>query len=115
VGVNSASGRSEADGARIVARAVRVLGSRAAVADLLGVRRAEVGAWVDGTGAPSASTLRRLAAVTEVVEHVAVAGEHGRRWLHRPSPALDGALPLDVALVDGPARVLDAFADERPR
>ena len=94
----------------------RSLGSRVALADLLGVDRGVVEAWLSGAAEPTASQARRIRDLETLLAHVRrlERNEIARAWLRSPSPMLDGALPLDVVLVDGPDRVLEAFEREVP-
>ena len=94
----------------------RALGSRAALADLLGVDRELVAHWIDGARRPSAPQARRIASLAAVLVHLQRAeARHGAlSWLRSPSAALDGAVPVDVALVDGSDRVIEAFEREIP-
>jgi hypothetical protein len=101
-------------GVAAAARAVRLLGSEVALADLLGVPRGRVAGWFAGAEPLGAVHERRIVAVVSVLDRVASRGDRARSWLHRASPALDGALPLDVTLVDGPERVLAALDAEIP-
>ena len=96
----------------LVARAVRALGSRVAVADLLGVERARVDAWLAGTGTLTSSQRRVLGDLRAVSERLAQLREVPAGWLRSPCAALDGATPEDVLVVDGAARVLAAIDDE---
>jgi hypothetical protein len=95
-----------------VAAAVRALGSRSAVADLLAVSRATVDAWLAGHGAPSASQQRVLTDIGVV--HTALARHRAvpAGWFRSPCLTLDGATPEDVLVVEGAARVLDAIERE---
>jgi hypothetical protein len=95
-----------------VAAAVRALRSRSAVADLLGVARAEVDSWLAGTDGPSPAQRRVLTDLRLVASRLARLREVPAGWLRSPSASLDGATPEDVLVVDGAARVLAAIAEE---
>ena len=97
---------------RAVATAVRALGSRIAVADLLGVPRSDIDAWLAGATGPNATQQRVLADLAVVTERLARLREVPSGWLRSPNAALDGATPEDVLVVDGAARVLAAIADQ---
>ena len=96
----------------VVARSVRTLGSRVAVADLLGVDRAQVDAWLAGTGTLTSSQRRILTDLRTVTDRLAQLRAVPAGWLRSPCAALDGATPDDVLVVDGAARVLSAIDHE---
>jgi hypothetical protein len=97
---------------RAVAAAVRALGSRVAVADLLRVPRAEIDAWLAGAGSPTPPQLRVLEDLRAVVARLGRVREVPSGWLRSPCAALDGATPEDVLVVEGAGRVLAAIDDE---
>jgi DNA-binding transcriptional regulator YdaS (Cro superfamily) len=98
-----------------VAAAVRTLGSRAAVADLLGVGRSVVDRWLAGSGRPSPAHQRVLRELATVSARLARYRDVPPGWFRSPCAALDGATPEDVLVVDGADRVLDAIARELDR
>ena len=100
-----------------IERLVRMMGSRAAVADFLGTRSAVVATWLEGHAAPNGRDARRMAALLLVLERVQLLPEERRHrgWLRLPHAALDGATPEDVLLVDGPDRILAIIDDELGR
>ena len=98
-----------------MARAVRDLGSQVAVADFLGVSRSTLAQWADGSAPVPPVHEERLGALNAVLDHLRPHGRGARSWLHTPCARLDGALPLDVLLVDGPVRVRAAFDDDHRR
>jgi hypothetical protein len=95
-----------------VAAAVRALGSRIAVADLLGVTRSDVEDWLAGASAPTPAQRRVLVDLRQVVDRLARVRDIPTAWLRSPCAALDGATPEDVLIVDGAARVIAAIDDE---
>jgi hypothetical protein len=95
-----------------VGAAVRALGSRTAVADLLSVERSVVDAWLAGDGTPTASQSRVLADLRKVTQRLARLRAVPAGWLRSPCAALDGATPEDVLVVDGAERVLAAIEKE---
>jgi hypothetical protein len=99
----------------LVGAAVRALGSRTAVADLLNVDRATVDAWVDGRATPNGVQRRVLADLRTVADRLTRIRRVPAGWLRSPCAALDGASPEDVLVVDGAARVLAAIEDELDR
>lgn len=92
----------------ILGTAVRLLGSRVAVADYLGVDREAVDRWTHGGEQLPSNLARQLRDLVEVLEAIARLPRNtvAPGWLRTPCAALDGATPEDVLVVDGAARVL---------
>jgi hypothetical protein len=96
---------------RLVRRARTDLGSRVGVADLLGVHRTTVDAWLSGTATPGAGQQRVLRDLAQVHERLRALppGRAPAGWFRLPCQELDGATPEDVLVVDGAERVLDVI------
>ena len=91
--------------------AIDSLGGGTALAALLGVNKSQPSQWRNGKETPSSDMQRRIIDLDHVVARAQMVWEPAIAldWLRSPNSHLDGAVPLDVLELRGPAEVLDAL------
>lgn len=91
--------------------AIESLGGGTALALLLGVNKSQPSQWRNGKETPSSDMQRRIIDLDHVVARAQMVWEPdiALDWLRSPNSHLDGATPLDVLELRGPAEVLDAL------
>ena len=91
--------------------AIDSLGGGTALAALLGVNKSQPSQWRNGNEVPSSDMQRRIIDLDHVVARAQMvwAPEIALAWLRSPNSHLNGAVPLDVLELRGPAEVLDAL------
>jgi len=91
--------------------AIASLGGGTALAELLKVSRSQPSQWRNGKETPTSDMQRRIIDLDHVVARAQLVWEPeiALDWLHSPNSYLDGAVPLDVLELRGPAEVLDAL------
>ena len=92
-----------------VDRVVAALGSNT-VAELLGVSRSQPSRWRSGAERMSPVNRARVVDLDHVLDRLLAElhPEEAGIWLSSPNAHLDGGRPIDVLLLRGPSRVLDA-------
>lgn len=90
-------------------RVVAALGSNT-VAELLGVSRSQPSRWRAGTERMSPVNRARVVDLDHVLDRLLAElhPEEAGVWLSSPNAHLGGGRPVDVLLIRGPGRVLDA-------
>ncbi len=90
-------------------RIVAALGSNT-VAELLGVSRSQPSRWRSGTERMSPVNRARVVDLDHVLDRLLAElhPEEAGVWLSSPNAHLGGGRPIDVLLIRGPGRVLDA-------
>lgn len=94
-----------------VRTARRVFGSKAKLALYLGVDRSRPGRWDRGEDVPAEGALRQI----QDLDHVWSRAQRvwaepvAREWLQSPNAMLNGATPLTVLEMEGPAPVIAAL------
>lgn len=93
-----------------LANAIEALGNNA-VADLLGVSRSQPGRWARGEEGISAVNQSAVIELDFVLAKLlqSMPAELAGIWLVSPNTHLGGARPIDVFLIDGHSRVVDAI------
>lgn len=91
--------------------AIDSLGGGTALAALLGVNKSQPSQWRNGKETPSSDMQRRIIDLDHVVARAQLVWEPeiALDWLRSANSHLDGAAPLDVLELRGPAEVLDAL------
>jgi uncharacterized protein (DUF2384 family) len=86
----------------------------AALAEILGVNRSQTSRWVSGKERPGPAAAPRLIDLEHVLARARLVwGETAARtWLESSNVYLDGARPVDVIRLSGPAAVLEALDAE---
>lgn len=94
-----------------VKTAARVFGSKSKLALYLGVDRSRPGRWESGKDVPAESALRRIQDLDYVLSRAQRVWTEpvARTWLRSPNAMLNGATPLDVLKMEGPAPVISAL------
>lgn len=98
-----------------VQKLVRVLGSRREAAHHLDVDKSTVGRWESGRNLPRGEVHRRVVDLDYVITRLAEIWPSGvviHDWLTSPNGFLDGAVPINVVLDEGPERVVEAIDAE---
>jgi uncharacterized protein (DUF2384 family) len=88
-----------------------VFGSKAELARYLGVDRSRPGRWESGEDVPAEDALRRIQDLDYVLSRAqrVWAEPVAREWLRSPNAMLNGATPLAVLKLEGPAAVIAAL------
>lgn len=100
-----------ADAFRVKAKhVIQRIGGPTATARLIGVATSQPSRWVRGQEAPSARSRKHVLDLDYVLSRLEELYEPSvaARWLESPNSFLDGASPLDVLLLEGPAPVIEA-------
>lgn len=94
-----------------VQTAERVFGSKAKLARYLGVDRSRPGRWESGTDVPAEGALRRIQDLDCLLSRAqrVWAEQVAREWLQSSNAMLNGATPLAVLKMEGPAPVIAAL------
>lgn len=94
-----------------VQTAVRAVGSKSKLAVYLGVSRSRPGRWESGEDVPAESALRRIQDLDYVLSRAQRVWTEpvAQTWLLSPNAMLNGATPLDVLKLEGPAPVIAAL------
>lgn len=94
-----------------VAEIVGALGGKSALARFLGVARSQPGRWISGKERPGIESQRRIHDLEYVWSRLTMVwvDEVARVWLESANAHLDGARPIDVLILEGPAPVIEAI------
>lgn len=89
---------------------IQRVGGPTATARLIGVATSQPSRWVRGQEAPSARSRKHVLDLDYVLSRLEDLYEPSvaARWLESPNSFLDGATPMDVLLLEGPAPVIEA-------
>ena len=89
---------------------IQRVGGPTATARLIGVATSQPSRWVRGQEAPSARSRKHVLDLDYVLSRLEELYEPSvaARWLESPNSFLDGASPMDVLLLEGPAPVIEA-------
>lgn len=89
---------------------IESLGSATLLAELLHVHKSQPTQWRHGRETPSTLLQQRILDLDHVMAAAQLVWERevALEWLRSPNSHLDGAVPMDVLELRGPAEVLDA-------
>lgn len=93
---------------------IESLGSATLLAQVLRVSKSQPTMWRQGKETPSTDLQRRILDLDHIMAAAQLVWEPtvALEWLRSPNSHLDGAVPLDVLELRGPAEVLDALDAE---
>lgn len=93
-----------------VVRLIDLLGNNL-LADLLGVSQSQPSMWKSGKERVSSENQRKLSDLDHVMNRLLIEmhPEQATQWLQGNNPHLNFARPMDVLVLKGPSRVLDAI------
>ena len=88
--------------------------TQAHLAALVGVSRSSVSRWIDGSDVPSDTNAAMVLDIDYILGQYAQAYPAVRLhdWFVSSNAFLNGALPRDVLVLEGPTRVIDALHAE---
>ncbi|MFD4366191.1 antitoxin Xre/MbcA/ParS toxin-binding domain-containing protein [Rhodococcus sp. NPDC058521] len=88
--------------------------SRTGLAALIGVNRSQTSRWASGEETPGVKAAPILIDLEHVLARARLVwgAEAAREWIESPNVFLEGARPIDVLQIDGPARVLESLDAE---
>lgn len=92
--------------------AANALGGNTALADYLGVNKAQLSRWTSGDSLPTTENARVLADLDYVVTRLRLVWGDGftvYNWLMGSNSFLEGARPIDILCLRGVAPVLEAI------
>lgn len=93
-----------------VIRLVEILGNNL-LADLLGVNQSQPSMWKSGKERVSPENQRKISDLDHVMNRLLIEmyPEQAVQWLQGNNPHLNFARPMDVLVLKGPSKVLDAI------